>query len=246
MLEATSGIVYVRAALAPLARQIRSHGGFIELLREQITFEELFAPHFHGARPLWRSQPGPGVERRTNSGALGRIVAKLPGAVLSKHPTHCFAGFGERVAVALTEHTADAPCFLPVRTLAERHDFSMLLIGCVEDSPGFSTVHVAQHMLGLTQRHLIRYLLRWDVEKGGAIQPKIAPEAPGCSDSFDRFYSAYREDGNLIEGEWYGARWLFVPSARRALSTELSILTNHPRFVKCTKKICPTCSFRLY
>lgn len=246
MLVCESRILYVRAGLAPLARQIRAHKGVLNFLRDKLEFDEVLVPYFQGARPFWRPAATVGAPHKTHSGALGRLVAGLPGAVVSRHPTHAFAGQGERVAQALGRHTGETACFSPIRELAETSDFSMLLVGCLEESPGFSSVHVAQNMLGLSQRHLVRYLLRWDVEVDGVIRSRVAPEAPGCSDSFDKFYPRYEQDGNLQRGEWDGVPWIFVPSARKALQTELAILKDEPRFVKCGKRLCPTCSFRLY
>jgi aminoglycoside 3-N-acetyltransferase len=246
MLICESRVLYVRASLAPLARQIRAKRGLLNFLRDKVEFDEVLVPYFQGARPFWRPAAKVGAPHKTNSGALGRLVSGLPGVVVSRHPTHAFAGLGERVAQALSRHTGDTACFSPIRELAETSDLSMLLVGCVDESPGFSSVHVVQNILGLSQRHLIRYLLRWDVEVDGMIRSRVAPEAPGCSDSFDKFYPRYEQDGNLQRGQWDGVPWIFVPSARKALQTELAILKDEPRFVKCGKWVCPTCSFRLY
>ena len=246
MLDCQSRILYARAGLAPLARQIRAHKGGLNFLRSKLEFDEIIVPYFQGARPFWRPAARSGDPHKTNSGALGRLVAGVPGAIVSRHPSHAFAGYGDRVAQALGRHTGETPCFSPIRDLVEAFDCSMLLVGCLDESPGFSTVHVAQNMLGLSQRHLIRYLYRWDVEVGGVIHSRIAPEAPGCSTSFDKFYAHYQQDDNLVRGDWDGVPWIFIPSALKALQMELSILRESPRFVKCGKRLCPTCSFRLY
>jgi len=246
MLACKSGILYLRAGLKPMARQMRAHRGIVNYLKTQILFEEIFVPHFYGARPFWRSVAKRGIPPSTNSGPLGRLIAELPGTYLSKHPTHPFVGYGERVVEVLARHTSEKECFFPIREIAEKYDFSMLLLGCVDESPGFSTVHAAQNMLGLTQRHLIRYLMRWDEKIGDTVKSWMAPEVPGCSSSFDKFYPYYLNDNNLIEGEWGGVKWKFIPSAKRALETELSILKKNPRFVDCGNPLCPTCAFRTY
>lgn len=246
MLMCRSKILYMRAGLAPLARQIRASKGVLNFLRDKLEFDEVFVPDFQGARPFWRKAEGRGASSKRNSGALGRLIAALPGAVRSTHPSHAFVGLGERVAPALLRHTSETDCFSPIKDLAITHDFSMLLVGCLDESPGFSTVHVAQNMLGLSRRHLIRHLLRWDAEVDETICSRVAPEAPGCSESFDKFYPHYEKQGNLQKGDWDGVPWIFVPSALNALTTELSILKEKPRFVKCGKWLCPTCSFRLY
>ena len=122
----------------------------------------------------------------------------------------------------------------------------MLLLGCVDESPGFSTVHVAQNRLGLSQRHLLRLLMRWDTPQDGHWFSMMAPEAPGCSASFSKFYPHYEADGNLVRGEWHGVSWLFVPSARRALATETQLLRERGRFVDCGRWNCLSCRLRLY
>lgn len=245
MLQTTSGILYVRAALKPLARDIKAAGGVLSFLKSHIEFEELLVPHFYGARPFWRAYPSLWPPQ-TNSGALGKAVAKLPCAMLSMHPTHAFAGIGKRVHRALAIHDTTQACFAPIGELADHDDFSMLLLGCVDDSPGFSTVHVAQYRLGLSQRHMLRLLLRWDTRQEGKWSSVIAPEAPGCSMSFDKFYPYYEADGNLVRGEWGGVAWLFVPSARRALATEMDVLRRRGRFVDCGRWNCLSCRLRLY
>lgn len=246
MLNSTSDILYVRAALKPLVRPIKSAGGFVPFLREHVSFDELFVPHFYGARPIWRRRDKAGWPPATNSGALGKRIAMLPKTVLSCHPTHAFAGFGERVSSVLSAHDGDSSCFYPVGELADRYDFSMLLLGCVEESPGFSTVHVTQHRLGLSQWHLLRFLLRWDEMREGKLVSHMASEAPGCSLSFGKFYPYYEMDANLIRGQWFGVNWLFVPSARRALQTELLLLRERARFVDCGRLTCMSCRLRWY
>jgi aminoglycoside 3-N-acetyltransferase len=245
VLEATSGILYVRAALRPLARPIKAAGGVLPFLHERINFRELLVPHFYGARPFWRGRPE-SWPRTTNSGSLGKQIVAIPQAVLSQHPTHAFAGLGNSVAKSLRAHDGRTACFAPIGELADRYDFSMLLLGCVDDSPGFSTVHVAQHRLGLSQRHLLRLLLRWDEQIEGRTVSRMAPESPGCSTSFDKFYPYYEADGNLVRGEWFGVPWLYVTSARRALLIETGVLRERGRFVDCGRWSCLSCRLRLY
>lgn len=245
MLSSTSGILYLRAALKPLARPVKAAGGVVPFLRERVDFDQLLVPHFYGARPFWRARPV-SLPPATNSGALGPAVARYPGAVLSAHPSHAFAGFGAQVIPVLQAHGPSAPCFQPVGELADRHDCSMLLLGCVEESPGFSTVHVAQHRLGLSQKHLLRLLLRWDWMQSGQVRSCMAPEAPGCSQSFGKFYPHYEADGNLVRGQWEGVSFVWVPSARRALQTELALLRESGRFVDCGRPSCLSCRLRLY
>lgn len=245
MLRANSNILYVRASLRPLADQIKLSGNVYNFLQSKIEFEEIFAPHFYGARPLWKKKVDPRL-KKTNSGALGKSISKLNGSAISRHPSHAFTGFGARVSKVLAQHNEKSECFSPIRKISDSYDFSMLLIGCLEESPGFSTVHASQEKLGLTKLHLERYILRWDYIENGNIKSKIAPESPGCSKSFGKFYEVYRNDENLISGEWGNVDWIFIPSARRAMARESEILQVNPRFVNCGNVKCTTCTLRLY
>jgi len=243
-LEATAGILYVRAALRPSYRRIAAAGGLQPYLRSHIDYDQILAPNFGVSRTWWRprSTGSPVV----TSGALGKVLAAEPGAIISRHPTHAFVGIGPDLQSVLASHDHTKSCFSPIKDLAEQTDCSMLLWGCVEESPGFSTVHAAQHELGLTQRHLVRLLKVWDYEAGGRYRAKIAPEVPGCSLSFGKFYAHYEADANLVRGEWDGVSWLFIRSAKRALAVERAILQEDPRFVDCRRPMCPTCRLRLY
>ena len=236
----------MRAGLKPLATKIKSAGGILNFLHEHIEFNEIFVPNFCGPRPFWRRR-AKHVLRKTNSGALGKLISKHPNSEISKHPTHSFTGLGERVLLELRKHNGGVSCFYPIKILAEKYDFSMLLLGCLKESPGFSTVHVAQHQLGLSQRHLLRYILRWDETCGDKVKSYVAPESPGCSKSFDKFYPYYQADNNLIYGKWYGISWIFIPSAFKALNTEVSLLRRYGgRFIDCGRLTCLTCRLRLY
>lgn len=152
-LSANSNILYVRASLKPLLPQIKAQDGVVNFLKSKIDFKEIIVPHFYGARPFWQRVANP-KDNKTNSGALGKSVREMDGSVLSHHPTHAFVGIGPRIENALKHHNENAECFEPMQLLAEKDDFSMLLVGCTENSPGFSTVHASQELLGLTRETL--------------------------------------------------------------------------------------------
>lgn len=243
-LNSTSGILYIRASLSPFADRIKCSGGVIAFLHQSFLFDEIIVPHFFSPRPFWR--PTSHLPKVTNSGSLGKIVANDEQAFVDRHPTHSFAGVGQRVVSVLEMHDHNTSCFFPISELASRYDFSMLLLACVKESPGFSTVHAVQSELGLSRKHLIRHIVRWDIDSGDRPKSIKAKEAPGCSMSFDKFYPFYENDGNLIRGELFGKSYIFIKSAKKAMDVERQILRSNPRFVDCGNLMCPTCSFRLY
>ena len=242
--EAESGILYVRAALRPFVGAIKSAGGVREFLAEYFQYNEIFSPYFRGARPFWERRS---TEKRvTNSGAMGKMLAEVPSSKISDHPSHSLVGIGNNVEEALRLHDYRTSCFDPINTLARSNDFSMLLLGCCDTSPGFSTVHATQHALNLSQKHLIRYLLRWDIEENGKLKTVVPSESPGCSSSFGKFYPEYKRVGILYHGRLLDQKFIYVQSAAKAMEIEKELLTKTPRFVNCGKAFCSTCNFRLY
>ena len=242
-MKATSNIIFVRASLGPIAREIKKNGGLINFLSAKIEFQEILVPHFFPNRYIWNKKR---ENKVTNSGSLGKLLAKKDGSIISNHPTHAFVGYGNNVVPVLQKHDETKSCFFPISELSTSKDFSMLLLGCLDNSPGFSTVHATQYQLGLSQRHLLRFLISWDYEENGIIKTKRAIEFPGCSKSFDKFYNFYRGNDNLISGQWEKTSFLFVQSARKAMQIEHQILRTSPRFIKCDRAFCFTCNFRMY
>ncbi len=242
-MKATSDIIFIRASLAPLARQIKKDGGLINFLSKKIEFDEIIAPYFYPNRYIWNRRR---KNKKTNSGALGTYLAKLDGAFVSNHPTHSFVGYGTKVIPILQMHNETKSCFFPISELCRMEDFSMLLLGCLDTSPGFSTVHATQYQLGLSQLHILRYLIKWDYEENGTEKNKTAIEFPGCSKSFGKFYDFYREDNNLVEGQWGKTSFIFIQSARKAMEVEHKILKTKPKFIQCNQAFCFSCKLRLY
>ena len=242
-LNAKNRTLYVRGALKPFARDIKKTGGILQFLKKYVDFDDLLAPHFYPNRFFWQQ---PTLDRVTNSGSLGTKLLQLDESIVSAHPTHAFVGIGDRISSILKEHDHTKSCFYPLDKILRSSDFSMFLFGCVKTSPGFSTVHVNQYRLGLSQKHILRYLMRWDFLDGKRIRSSFPKEYPGCSASFHKFYDYYKSEDNFVEGDINGTPWIFIPSAAKAASIEKRILERTPRFVSCSRPFCPTCSLRLY
>jgi len=199
----------------------------------------LIAPAFGPMSFFWQ-RPLAVSNRDTKpiTGAFSKIVLRQPDAVRSDHPTHSFVGFGARAEKILADHRGDRACFEPIRAVVEA-DGIMGLIGCVKESPGFSTVHLAQYDLGLSQRHYLKLLfaVRQGDENGDVFRPI---ESPGCSDNFGVFYKDYIEDGNFTCGT-VGKAWSIAVRARRAFERELEILRDDPRYPLCERPDCLSC-----
>lgn len=173
------------------------------------------------------------------TGAFSKLMLRQPGALRSTHPTHSFVGIGPHAREILEHHPNDGSCFEPMRKIVER-DGLMALIGCVKASPGFSTVHLAQHDLGLTQQHYTKLFVT--VRLGDANGPVFRPiESPGCSDNFGAFYKDYVEDGNFKSG-FVGKAWSIAARAKGAYAVERAALERDPLYPICDKPECISCN----
>jgi aminoglycoside N3'-acetyltransferase len=201
----------------------------------------LVAPAFS---PLRIFQPivnaPPKFNAPTYAGALSRAMLKHAGACRSAHPTHSFVAIGPKAGEIMADHDLSTACFEPMRKIIDL-DGKMLLVGCVKSSPGFSTVHLAQYDLGLSQRHYMRFVNPVQSSTGDkSTEMRFPPERPGCSKGFGKFYQDYIEDGNFITGR-VGNAWAICVGAHRAYESDLTILQDRPLSVLCDNPACISC-----
>jgi aminoglycoside N3'-acetyltransferase len=162
------------------------------------------------------------------------------GAYRSQHPTNSFVALGRGASAFLASHDQTAACFSPVAPLMDRGG-KMLLLGCEVSSPGFSTVHLAQHRLGLDTRTWMSLVFgRRYYKPDGGIAWYRKRDVPGCSMGFSRFYPVYRDRGLLREGRIGAANGMLI-EARAAFEVELAQLQNDPTAALCDNDACLIC-----
>lgn len=237
--------LYLRAALRPV--------GIPRETLEQLLLRSIFnvlgpegtliVPAFVRQYPRWRwNIPVSGKNTRPNTGALSNIVLATPGVVRSSHPTHSFAGLGPAAEEILERHYGDRAAFEPMRKIVERNGL-MMLIGCIDSSPGFSTAHLAQFDLGLTQQHYLRHLVHVRTSDVDGKRQYFRPiESPGCSMGFGKFYKMYE---GFQRGSFGCAEAVSV-RAKAAFALEKRVLSEDPLFADCGNQYCPHCNTRGY
>lgn len=237
--------LYLRAALRPVGIPKEKLGTLLlrsifDVLGPDGT---LIVPAFVRQYPRWRRRiPVSDQNSRSNAGALSNIVLAHPGVVRSSHPTHSFAGLGPSAEEILERHYGDKAAFEPMRKIADRNGL-MMLIGCVDSSPGFSTVHLAQFDLGLTRQHYLRHLVHVRTPDVNGKRQYFQPiESPGCSMSFGKFYKLY--DG--FQRGSFGCAEAVSVRAKAAFALEKRVLSDDPLFADCGNPYCPHCNTRGY
>jgi aminoglycoside 3-N-acetyltransferase len=173
------------------------------------------------------------------TGAFAKALLATPGAIRSNHPVESFVALGPRAQEIIDCHLHSASPFAPMNGLLQT-DGKMLLVGCVSDSPGFSTVHLAQERMGLARRVLGRGMSGVWVEKNGRKTWFRRDEIPGCSRGFWKFYGHYVRAGSLSQAN-IGAAYSVGIDARRALAVEEHLMQDNPRFPLCDDPLCASC-----
>jgi len=77
----------------------------------------------------------------------------------------------------------------------------VVLVGCVSDSPGFTTAHLAEVDLGLHKRVIMpRLNVAKYYDENGQLKIFMRNDPGLCSNSFWKFYSYYVKRGVLNTG----------------------------------------------
>lgn len=174
------------------------------------------------------------------TGRFAAAVAAHPDAHRSTHPMNSFAAIGARASELVKFHTPWSHSFRPIEDLVDWHG-KMLLVGTVDVSPGFSSVHLAQHHLGLSTQNLTsgRLSTRFR-DPWGRVQVFHKRDIPGCSMGFNKMYPLYRKAQIVSEGTVAHAPAMLGDLAD-AYDVDIATLLTDPLFVLCDNPQCSNC-----
>jgi aminoglycoside N3'-acetyltransferase len=175
----------------------------------------------------------------SNSGSLAKLFLQHPDVLRSRHPSTSFAAIGPNAETICLDHTPDAPPYLPIERLIEL-DGIMIVMGCVDSSPGFTSVHWAQHQLGLAQQSTRSKKSGVYYRDGDQLRLHRVAAPGGCSLGFWKFYSAYANAQSLFSGH-VGDAYSLAIRARTAYEIDRKILEQNPRFALCDNPDCWKC-----
>jgi aminoglycoside 3-N-acetyltransferase len=223
-------------ALLDGIRQVVGSGGTIVGLA--------FTPDFYAWQRRRAAEVPFHAHAKPETGALPEMLLNDPSAVRSRHPTNSFVAIGPNATIILEGHTEETTSFYPIKKLIEIGG-KMALIGCVESSPGFSTVHRVQEDLGLAERTLLNGLRISAVRDEGSIRWFARKDNSGCSAGFWKFYAKYERDGILNKGNVGGAFSMLIDAAA-AYRVERPILEQDPSAALCDDPACTSCGLRTY
>ena len=181
-------------------------------------------------------------ESKSYAGALPNRMLKHPGAFRSQHPTCSFVAIGRHAKRITDGHGPGSNAYEPVRTIMELGG-KLALVGCVRDSPGFTTAHLAEYDLGLHRRVVFPSVLGVTpyLDEHGHRQLFRRRDPGLCSNSYWKFYAYYVREGVLNAG-LVGNAYSIVADANACYRIEKEILAKNAYFTICDNPLCATCN----
>jgi aminoglycoside N3'-acetyltransferase len=178
----------------------------------------------------------------TITGGFVKTLLSHPDRVRSKHPTNSFVAIGAQANELMDGHDANAHTYFPMEKLLQ-HNAKMILVGCCDDSPGFTTAHLAEYNLGYLKNILFPSLHRVYYQDGNNVKLYKRTELGSDSFTFSKYYDHYRANDVLNEGTIGNAQSMII-SCKDAYTIEYNILKENPRFHICDRDNCKLCCGR--
>jgi len=220
---------------------------FLESLQRAVGPQGTVAAlSFSKQDPCWKKSDHTfSRDSKSISGGFSQLFVNSTDAVRSLHPTNSIIAIGPKAEELVAGHDETSTCFSPIRKLVDL-DGKMALVGCIDVSPGFSTIHLAQEELGIAYKSLLSGLSgsyytdaserrRWFSRK----------DVPGCSMGFSKGYEHYRRANVLNEGKVGQADAMLI-NANDAYKIERELLEKDYMSLLCDDPGCVSCCTRTY
>ncbi|HFG2179828.1 TPA: AAC(3) family N-acetyltransferase [Vibrio cholerae] len=181
------------------------------------------------------------ISKKSYAGALPNTMISHELSHRSRHPMCSYVAIGRHAEFLTADHDETSPAYEPIRKLINLNG-KCLLIGCVKDSPGFTTTHLAEFDLGLLKLNLFPKMNRVFYRGGSGELNLFRRSDPGlCSNSYYKFYSHYVREGILFTGK-IGNAYSVIADASSAYKIDKQLLIKNKKFNICENKDCFTCN----
>lgn len=182
-------------------------------------------------------------KNRADTGAFANLMLKHPMSLRSSHPTNSYVAIGKNAQFIIEGHDYTSGAYDPIRKLIELNA-KMLLIGCVQNSPGFTTTHLAEMDLNLHKRIIFPWLDNiYFKDKDNSIKLFRRKDLGGCSLTFYKMYAYYTYEEKLKQG-YIGNAYSLMINAIDAYTIDYKVLKENPKFNLCNDSLCSHCRAR--
>jgi aminoglycoside 3-N-acetyltransferase len=230
-------VVYIRADMSCIGR-LDNRNSFLDSIFSIIgQTGTIVVPAF--GKIFKKSEKMFPMDKVVTSGALSKLILSKEDSFRSRHPTHSIVSLGCKSHSIINSISNFGEPFEFVKTLLD-FNAKMIVIGSGKVSPGFSTVHYAQSVLGLSRLHVERYFNCGIYEQDGLTKIYRFNDYPGCSAGFDKMYRHYINKGMLTSGFIGGAHSIMLP-AKDAFEVDLEVLKKNPNELLCDNFKCKSC-----
>lgn len=235
-------VVLVRAGLKAVGA--RDQSSFLDALLDTVGSSGTVASlAFTKGGFAWQASKIPPytLDSTSYAGALPNLMIARPHAHRSRHPQCSIVAIGKHARQLTDGHGPHSRAYEPVRKLIA-HKAKMLVAGCVDSSPGFTTAHLAEADLGLHRRRIAPWLaISRYVDEHGTVRTFYRKDPGLCSKSFWKFYAAYVKGGHLAAGLVGNAYAICAPAAE-CYAIECELLEKNKAFSACDSFDCAACN----
>ena len=236
--------ILVRASLGAVGRMESKANTFIDALLSAVGSEgTIVSLAFTNSYFIRKANPEDAFNRNKKSyaGALPNAMLDYDNAFRSKHPTCSYVAIGKNAELITSGHDENSPAYEPVRKIIELNG-KCLLVGCVDNSPGFTTTHLAEQDLGMLKLNIFPTLNTVYFKNDKDELVLFKRKDPGlCSNSFFKFYAHYVRNEILRTG-YIGNAYSIIASAKEAYNIDVSVLSHDKKFNICGSKDCFVCN----
>ena len=235
-------VLFVRASVKELGRIEGSYSDFLNWILEYLgpsgTICALSFTPYDKISKLDRTVAFDS-KTKSNAGGFSNLVLRHRNAVRSQHPTNSFVAIGKHAEDIVWGHDAASSCYYPMDKIIKLKG-KMILMGCSESSPGFTTVHWAQHKLGYSTQSFYKNRYGAMYDNQGVRELYIKTDFGGCSNGFGNFYIEYLNKKIMRTG-FVGGAFCIAARADQAFNIEMEILKIDPTFCFCRSSLCADC-----
>lgn len=240
-------VVLVRAALGAIGRIDGGANTFISALLDVVGSDgTIVSLAFTGGAFILKAKKEDAftINKKSYAGALPNAMIAYPDSKRSTHPMCSYVAIGRDAIEITKDHDESSPAYEPIRKIIELNG-KCVLVGCVGNSPGFTTTHLAEYDLGYLKKLPIFPWLNstYYIDKNGNEKLFIRKDPGLCSNSFYKFYALYVKEGVLKTGR-IGKAYSILGSAKDCYQIDLQTLSKNSKFNICGSPDCMTCNAR--